>query len=94
MPEGVAELICSPCAVQTRTTPVETTEEPLEDDEVDDPRAPVAAPVPRQPKEEERLKHNLTHMPFAAWCRYLSEDAGRTIRIVRSKMRKDHPSSN
>ena len=46
---------------------------PVVQDPMDDERVPVESgtevtPVPREPSEFEKQKHNLTHIPFQPWC--------------------------
>ena len=46
---------------------------PVVQDPMDDDRVPVESgtemtPVPREPSEFEKQKHNLTHIPFQPWC--------------------------
>ena len=66
---------------------------PVVQDPMDDERVPVESgtemtPVPREPSEFEKQKHNLTHIPFQPWCtscvkgKAQAEPHKRTERII------------
>ena len=43
----------------------------------DDQRVAQAPPVPTEPSDEERNRHNLTHQPYASWCEICVANRGR-----------------
>ena len=43
----------------------------------DDQRVAQAPPVPTEPSDEERNRHNLTHQPYASWCEVCVANRGR-----------------
>ena len=66
---------------------------PIVRDLLDDDRIPVESgaeitPVPREPSESEKMKHELTHIPFQPWCtscvkgKAQAEPHKRTERII------------
>ena len=43
----------------------------------DDQRVAQSPPVPTEPSDEERNRHNLTHQPYASWCEICVANRGR-----------------
>ena len=43
----------------------------------DDQRVAQAPPLPTEPSDEERNRHNLTHQPYASWCEICVANRGR-----------------
>ena len=43
----------------------------------DDQRVAQAPPLPTEPSDEERNRHNLTHQPYASWCEVCVANRGR-----------------
>ena len=42
--------------------------DPLDDDSIPVESGAEITPVPREPSESEKMKHELTHIPFQPWC--------------------------
>ena len=40
-------------------------------------RRPQKKQDPREPKDEERKEHELTHLPFRSWCRHCVRGRGK-----------------
>ena len=40
---------------------------------------------PRQPSEEERRTHNLTHLPYRSWCEHCVKGRGRDHKVLKSQ---------
>ena len=56
--------------MKTEMTPKEVQEAiPDDPDQLRETQRARALPVPRQPSQHEREEHELTHLPFRAWCK-------------------------
>ena len=43
-------------------------------------RKPTRKHDPRQPSEQDRIEHEMTHLPFRSWCRHcIKGSGGRTV---------------
>ena len=79
----------------SRSEDEEGEEEKEEDEEEDQGRSeegeqarvPETVPIPKGPSALEREKHNLTHMPYRAWCRFCVRARGRNRQHRRLKGR-------
>ena len=48
-----------------------------EEEEESGARKPVKMQDPKEPSEEERREHELTHLPFRSWCRHCVRGRGK-----------------
>ena len=44
---------------------------------------------PHQPKEQEKIEHEMTHNPFSSWCRHRIKGEGARMTVAKRSKKKD-----